>query len=117
MKKLMNKASMLLMVLGLLSVTALADVCVWDGTSFPGSYGCSNENCGYGCGTAYNYTAHWNCKPSLGTSMCCICSWDTFDCNCTGGLGHGSVSVRSTGFGLCPTYGGSGSQPSSCVMV
>lgn len=82
------------------------DSCVWDSTTFPGSNGCANENCGLGCGDPYGYVAHWACKSSTGGTSCCICSWDTFVCDCKFGQGTGDVATQITGPGTCPASNG-----------
>ena len=74
MRPFLSRLGMVALVATLVSATTLADVCVWDDATYPGSYGCSNENCGYGCGDGYDYKANWSCKPSGSTAGCCICS-------------------------------------------
>jgi hypothetical protein len=76
-----------------------AAVCNFSSTNFPGSYGCSNESCGYGCTSGYGYVSHWACVAGSlnGGQGCCICNWETWSCNCSfGGTGTGSVSIQVT---------------------
>jgi len=102
------------------TIVGEAAVCIWDSTTFPGSYGCTNESCGSGCGSPYGYVAHWACKAASANSGngCCICSWDTWTCSCTFGTGTGSVSSQfSAANGTCPQPPSGGPQPTSCLGI
>lgn len=103
-----TRLGMIALIVSFVTATAFADVCVWDSTTFPGSYGCSNESCGTLCGEGYGFVSHSSCKStamSHGTS-CCICSWVTWTCTCQFGTGTGSNSTRVSGYGACPEGSG-----------
>ena len=79
----------------LLSGFGIADVCTWDGTTFPNSNNCTNQDCdGPGPGTHY-----WACKTSDGGTSCCICDWYVYPCNAGG---NGVSATRIYGGGQCP---------------
>ena len=78
--------------------------CVWDNETFPGSYGCTNEDCGIGCGAPYDFASHKKCKAGLDAVGCCECSWDTWTCDFwPTGTCHGSSSSRLSNMDwVCP---------------
>lgn len=116
MDKIIPRLTQVMLILFCSTAFVTAEVCIYGSANFPGSFGCTTENCGTGCGPDYNWQSYWNCIQSdpSGTN-CCICSWETFQCDCTFGTGYGAVSARITGSRWCPSYSPPGPQPSECV--
>ena len=77
--------------------------CVWDSGTFPGSYGCTNEDCGSGCGAPYLFQDFKKCKAGINAVGCCECSWTAWQCDCQFGTGSGSSSSQLSDLNwVCP---------------
>ena len=78
--------------------------CVYGSADYPGSNQCRNDTCGLGCGSPTNRVQHDVCKSVA--QGCCWCSWETWDCDCTFGKGHGDNATRhSWSNGICDEAG------------
>ncbi len=98
-------ASLLLTVI--IGTGAYASVCVYGSRDYPGSNGCSDEDCGHGCDPPYSTTTHNVCMPNA--AGCCWCTWTTTKCHCLLGDGTGvqDASQHSWSNGTCNDTGDS----------